>query len=84
LLKLRQCKTAVILVLKECDAVEKIHFCNWFPWSIYYGEVDSQLVLLYNKAWYSLPGELNSQNSWYWSAENPRISRKLPLLDERN
>jgi hypothetical protein len=26
---------------------------------------------------------VNFQNSWYWSAENPRLIRELPLHDEK-
>jgi hypothetical protein len=37
-----------------------------------------------DKAWFSLRGEVNSQNNRYWSAENPRFIYELPLHDERN
>jgi len=34
-------------------------------------------------AWFSLRGEVNSHNSWYWSAEKSGIIQKLPLYDEK-
>jgi hypothetical protein len=32
------------------------------------------------EAWFSLYGEVNSQNSRYWSAENQRFIHELPLF----
>jgi hypothetical protein len=69
--------------LKEHDLVARIHFCNWFLQSVYDGEVDPQFVFFSSEAWFSLHGEVNSQNSWYWSAENPGLFHKLPLYDEK-
>jgi hypothetical protein len=34
-------------------------------------------------AWFSLHGEVNSRNSWYWSAEKSELIQKLPLCDEK-
>jgi hypothetical protein len=36
----------------------------------------------FNEAWFSLRAEVNSQNNWYWRAENPRFIHELPLPDE--
>jgi hypothetical protein len=41
------------------------------------GGVDTQLVLFSDEAWFSLCGEVNSQNSRYWSAENPGLTHEL-------
>jgi hypothetical protein len=39
-----------------------------------------------SEAWFSLHGEVgevNSQNSRYWSAESPGLIHELPLHDEK-
>jgi hypothetical protein len=73
----------VVHALKEHDPVERTNFFNWFLRSVHDGEVDPQLVLFSDEVWFSLCGEMNSQNSWYWSAENLRCFHKLPLHDEK-
>jgi hypothetical protein len=60
-----------------------VYFCNWFLQSVHDGEVDPQLVFFSGEAWFSIHGEVNSQNNRYWSAENPRFIHELPLHDER-
>jgi hypothetical protein len=82
LLKLQPYKTMVIHALKEHDPVVRINFCNWFLQSVHDGGVDLQLVFSSNEAWFSLRGEVNSQNNQYWSAENQRLIYELPLHDE--
>jgi hypothetical protein len=37
----------------------------------------------FSEAWFSLRGEVNSQNICYWSAENKRFVNELLLYDER-
>jgi hypothetical protein len=71
LLQLRPCKVTAVHALKEHDPVSRIHFCNWFLQSVHDGEVDPQLVLVSDEARFYLRGKVNSQNSRYWSAENP-------------
>jgi hypothetical protein len=62
----------------------RVYFCNWFFQSVHDGEDDPQLVFFFSdEAWFSLRGEVNSQNNQYWSAENPRFIHKLPLHYER-
>jgi hypothetical protein len=65
LLQLRSCTTSVVDTLMEHDPVARIHFCNWFLQSLHDGQVDPQLVFLSNEVWFSLHGEVNSQNSRY-------------------
>jgi hypothetical protein len=59
--------------LKEHNPVVRINFCNWFHRSVHDGEVDPQLVFFSDEAWFSLCGEVISQNNQYWSAENTRL-----------
>ena len=49
---------------------------NWCPKS-----VNPTLVLCNDKALYQLNEHVNSQNSRYWSAENPMLCQKVPLHD---
>jgi hypothetical protein len=65
LLQLLLCKATVVHALKEHDPVARIHFCNWFLQSVHDGEVDPQLAFFFDEAWFSLVGEVNSQNSRY-------------------
>jgi hypothetical protein len=83
LLQLRPCKTPVVDALKEHNPVSRIHFYNWFLQSLYDGEVDPQLVVFSSGTWFSLRGEVNYQNSRYWSAGNLEFIHELPLHDEK-
>jgi hypothetical protein len=83
LLKLQPHKTMVVHALKEHDPVARINFCDWFLRSVHDGEADRQLVFFSDEAWFSLCGEVNSQNNWYWSAENPRFIHEFPLHHKR-
>lgn len=40
-------------------------------------------MFLFDEAHFSLPGEVNSQNNRYWSAENLGLFHELTLLDEK-
>jgi hypothetical protein len=73
----------VVHALKEHDPVRRIRFCDWFLQSVLDGEVDPQLVFFSDEAWFSLRGKMNSQNNWYWYAENPRLFHEFPLHDKR-
>jgi hypothetical protein len=70
----------VVHALKEHDLVARKNFCNLFLWSVHNGEFDPQLVFFYNETWFSLRGEVNCQNSQYWSAENPRLIHELLFM----
>jgi hypothetical protein len=83
LLKLRPYRTVVVYALKARDPVARSNFCNWFLQPVHDGEVDPQLLLFSDEAWFCLRGEVNSQNNRYWSAENPRLIREFPLHDEK-
>jgi hypothetical protein len=50
-------------VLKEHDLAARINFCSWFLWSIHDGELHPQLMFFSDEAWFSLCGEVNSQNN---------------------
>jgi hypothetical protein len=54
----------VVHALKEHDPIARmhVHVCNWFLQSVYEGEVDTQLLFFCHETWFSLRGEVNSQN----------------------
>jgi hypothetical protein len=53
----------VVHALKENDPIVRTIFCNWFLRSVHDGEMDPHLVFFPNEAWFSLRGEVNSQNN---------------------
>jgi len=74
--QLRPCKATVIHALKEHVLVARITFCNQFLQSVH-DEADPHLEFFSYEAWFSLCGEVNSQNSRYWSAENPGLIHEV-------
>jgi hypothetical protein len=42
-----------------------VHFCSWFLGSVIEGEIDLQLALFYDEAWFHLQGYVNTQNNRY-------------------
>jgi hypothetical protein len=59
-----------------------MRLCNLFLQSVQDGKVDPHFMFFYDDAWFSLPGEVNSQNNQYSSAESPELIHELPLHDE--
>jgi hypothetical protein len=57
--------------LQPRDPVSRVNFCNWMLQSIYDGEIDPNLIFFSDEAWFYLNGEVNTQNSRYWSDSNP-------------
>jgi hypothetical protein len=67
--------------LKKHDPVARTLFYSRL--SIYDGDAYPQLLFLSDEAWLSLCGEVKSQSSLCWSAENPGIVYEIPLRDEK-
>jgi hypothetical protein len=76
------CKTTVARALKEHHPVARTHFCNWFLQSVNNGVVDAQFFS--DEASFSVRGEVNSQNSLYWSAENPGHTHELLFVTKKS
>jgi hypothetical protein len=74
LLKLRPYKTTVIHALQQHDPASRVHFCSWFLQSVVKGEIDPQLTLFSDEAWFHLQGYINTQNNSYWSSQNPQLT----------
>jgi hypothetical protein len=82
-LQLRPHETTVVHALKENNRVTRIGFCNWFLQSVHDGDVDPQLLFFSDESRLSSQGEVNSQNSLYWSAENRGLIQELCLHDNK-
>jgi hypothetical protein len=57
----------------------RVHFCSWFLQSIVEGEFNPQLTFIYEEAWFHLKGYINTQNSCYWSSQNPHLTHEVFL-----
>jgi hypothetical protein len=64
LLKFGLYKTA-IHALQPRDPASRVYFCIWFLQSIVEGDIDLQLTLIYDEAWFHLQGYINMQNNRY-------------------
>lgn len=69
--------------MKDHDLVAGINFCDRFLHSVHDVESDLLFCMFFFKSWFSLWGEVNSQNCVYWGAENPSFICELFLHDER-
>jgi hypothetical protein len=47
------------------------------------GEIDPTLYFMSDEAWFHLSGHVNSQNTRYWSAEDPHNLHQVPLHDQK-
>ena len=43
--------------------------------------LDPLLHFMSDQAWFHLTGHVNSQNTCYWSSENPHVIYETPLHD---
>jgi hypothetical protein len=68
LLKLRPNKITEIDALQPHDPASKVHFWSWFLQSVIEGEIDLQLTVFSDKAWFHLQGSINMQNNPNWSS----------------
>jgi hypothetical protein len=79
LLKARPYKTAVIHALQPRNLDSRVNFCNWFLHAVIKGEINLQLTLFSDEAWFHLEGYINTQYNRYWSSQNPHLTHKVPL-----
>jgi hypothetical protein len=79
LLKLRPNKTTAIHALQPRDSASRVHFCSWFLRLVVEVEIDPQLALFSDEAWFYMQGYINTQNNRYWSSQNPHLTHEVPL-----
>jgi hypothetical protein len=69
----------VIHALQLHDPASRVNFCSWFLQYIVEGEIDSQLTLFSDEAWFHLQGYINTQNNFYWSSQSPNVTQEVLL-----
>lgn len=67
--------------LHEADNVERVQFCGWFCGAVCSDEVYQLLVCLSDEEWFHFRVHVITENSRYWSSENPRLIYDMPLRD---
>jgi hypothetical protein len=76
--KLRPRKTTVIHAhLAAADPASTTNFCIWFLLFVVECEIDPQLTLVFDEAWFDLRGYINTQNNPYWSSQNPHLTHEV-------
>jgi hypothetical protein len=79
LLKLKPYRTTVVHQLLLPEAEARINYCRWFQQLVCDGMVDADLMFYTDKVWFHLSGYVNSQNSHYWSVENPHSIQDVKI-----
>jgi hypothetical protein len=69
----------VLHVLKPEDTTARLQYCHWLQEEIPFGMLDMNLFFISDEAWFHLSGYVNSQNSRYWSTENPHQFVETPF-----
>lgn len=82
-LHLKPYRLACVQDLKEEDKTKRVYYCTWLFETIASGLMDPQLYFMSDEAWFNLSGHVNSQNTRYWSVENPHMISQQPLHDEK-
>jgi len=82
-LGLKAYKISVQHQLLPADFARRLDFCNWIRDEIFTGQIDPNLLLFSDEAWFHLSGYVNSQNNRYWAAENPHQLHEVPLHDQK-
>jgi len=69
--QLKSFTTTAVHELHHMVPLNSANFCAWILQSVHYGETNAHHIFFPNGAWFH--GEINSQNSSYWSSHNPRL-----------
>ena len=73
----------VVQQLQEADIVKRVNYCTWLLNSICAGLLDPLQYIMSDEALFHLSGQVNSQNTLYWAAENPHLVHEQPLQDQK-
>ncbi|PSN34039.1 hypothetical protein C0J52_17497 [Blattella germanica] len=68
---------------KEEDEAKRVTYCTWLFQTIKSGMLDPLLYFMSDEAWFHLTGHVNSQNTRYWSTNNPYVIHEEPLHDSK-
>jgi hypothetical protein len=67
LLKLTPYNTTIIHTLQPRDPASRVHLCSYFVQHVVEGEIDQQLILFSDEAWFHLQRYINILNNRYWT-----------------
>ena len=79
-LSMRAYRITCVQELKLPDKDKRLQYCRWLL-SMAEGRLDSLLYFMSDEAWFYISGYVNSQNTRYWSSENPHVIHERPLHD---
>lgn len=82
-LKLKPYRVTCVQEIREPDKEKRLNYCCWLLNKITDGELDPTRYFMSDEAWFHLSGHVNSQNTRYWSVENPHVLHESPLHDEK-
>jgi hypothetical protein len=82
-LKLHPYRVQVCHELKEIYKEKRMRYCKWFRQFVRNGVDILEKVFVFEEAWFHLSGYVNSQNSRFWSSENPHLFHKVPLHSQK-
>ncbi|KDR23996.1 hypothetical protein L798_07935 [Zootermopsis nevadensis] len=68
--------------LKEPDKGKRLQYCEWFRELVRDGVGILDNIFFTDEAWFHLSGYVNSQNSRFWSSDNPQVFHEVPLKSE--
>jgi hypothetical protein len=55
----------------------------WLLSSIHAGLLDPFQYIMSDEVWFLLSGHINSQNTQYWTVENPHLVHEQPLQNQK-
>jgi hypothetical protein len=76
-------RVSCVQELRPADEEKRVKYCERFLKKIVDLELDPTLYFMSDEAWFHLSGHVNSQNTRYWSAEDPHNLHQLPLQDQK-
>jgi hypothetical protein len=82
-LHLKHYRVSCVQELRPADKEKRVKYYEWFLKKIVDGELDPTLYFMSDEAWFHLSWHVNSQNTRYWSAENPHNFHQVPLQDQK-
>jgi hypothetical protein len=70
--------------LKQIVKEKRMRYCRWFRQFVRNGvDIFENAFFFFHEACFDLSGYVNSQNSWFWSSENPHLFHEVPLHSQK-
>ena len=80
-LNMRAYRITCVQELKLPDKDKRLQYCRWLLSMVEEGCLNPLLYFMSDEAWFHISGYVNSQNTRYWSSENPHVIHETPLHD---